>query len=122
MLFLAFLAAAAVDPPKKPPVTEPLRKAVIDAIRNCPKSQGDEIAVCAPDRGISEGYRVPKMDSRFARNLRPSGRGELTPAEAEALGINPCSNVGPAGGTGCSLKDYRAWRAERDLERSEKGK
>ena len=78
--FLFLLQAATEDPPPPPPPPPPpapveqLRQIVVDAIRNCGKPGSDEVVVCAPDRGIAEGYRLPKMDTRFAKNLRPSGR------------------------------------------------
>ena len=98
---------AAVPPPPTP--TDTLRQTVIDAIRNCPRGEEGAIVVCSRDRGLAEGYRIPRLDPRFATNLRPSGRGELpTPPEA-ATGTGSCTNVGASGATGCTKKDIEIW-------------
>lgn len=124
MLPLFFLLQAATeDPPPPPPPPAPveqLRQIVVDAIRNCAKPTAGEIVVCAPDRGIAEGYRIPKMDTRFAKNLRPSGRGELPmPADGDpaGTGINSCSKVGAAGASGCSKIELKAWATEQKQKR-----
>jgi len=114
-------AAAADDPPAPPPpmATETLRQTVIDAIRNCPRGEDGAIIVCSRDRGVAEGYRIPKLDPRFATNLRPSGRGEL-PATAEAAtGTGSCSNVGASGATGCTKKDIDIWSKWKQQQQAE---
>lgn len=99
--------SSAVAPPPTP--TETLRQTVIDAIRNCPRGDDGTIVVCSRDRGVAEGYRIPRLDPRFANNLRPSGRGEMpTPPEA-AAGTGSCTNVGASGSTGCTKKDIEIW-------------
>jgi hypothetical protein len=117
--FLFLLQAATEDPPPPPPPPAPveqLRQIVVDAIRNCTKPTSGEIVVCAPDRGIAEGYRIPKMDARFARNLRPSGRGELPTALAgtdlSGTGAGACSKVGAVGASGCSKIELKAWSTD----------
>ncbi|WP_404711101.1 hypothetical protein [Sphingomonas sp. MMS24-J13] len=121
--FLLLIQAATEDPPPPPPPApvEQLRQIVVDAIRNCTKPTAGEIVVCAPDRGIAEGYRIPKMDKRFAKNLRPSGRGELPAAIAGAdlggTGIGACSKVGAVGSTGCSKIELKAWSTEQKQKR-----
>jgi len=109
-LFALIEATAAQPAPgAAPALTESLRQAVVDAIRNCPHGDNGEVIVCSRDRGVAEGYRIPKLDPRFATNLRPSGRGEL-PADAEsATGAQSCSNVGASGSTGCTKKAIESW-------------
>ena len=109
MLALLLFAQATTGKPAEP--VGHLREVVVDAIRNCPKPVGDEIVVCSRDRGIAEGYRIPKLDPRYATNLRPSGRGELAGAEVGATGVRSCTNVGAVGATGCTLGDYSLWGA-----------
>jgi len=92
-----------------PALTESLHQAVVDAIRNCPHGEGGEVIVCSRDRGVAEGYRIPKLDSRFATNLRPSGRGELPADAGAATGAQSCSNVGASGSTGCAKKAIDSW-------------
>jgi hypothetical protein len=115
LALLALIEIVAAPPPASqapaapPAPTDTLRQAVIDAIRNCPHGEDGTIVVCSRDRGVAEGYRIPRLDPRFATNLRPSGRGELpTPAEA-ATGTGSCSNVGASGATGCAKKDIDVW-------------
>jgi hypothetical protein len=117
--FLFLLQAATEDPPPPPPPkpVEQLHQIVVDAIRNCAKPTEGEIVVCSKDRGVAEGYRIPKMDDRFAKNLRPSGRGELAGAAVGATGIGSCSKVGPGGSIGCTRNELKAWGAEQKAKR-----
>lgn len=119
LAFLFLLQAAAEDPPPPPPAkpVEELHQIVVDAIRNCGKSTTGEIVVCAKDRGIAEGYRIPKMDERFAKNLRPSGRGEIVGPALGAAGIGSCSKVGAGGSIGCARDEIKAWGAEHKAKR-----
>lgn len=118
---LIFLAAAAAPPPPKSGPVEKLHERVVEAIRNCPHSTDGEIVICARDRGIAEGYRIPKLDPRFAGGkLRPSGRGTVDGADVGASGIGSCTNVGAGGSTGCALRDlnqWSDWRRQRQAER-----
>ena len=121
LLLLAEVAAGAPAPASPPPPApvEHLRKVVIDAIRNCPEHKPDEIVVCSPDRGVAEGYRIPKLDARFAgTGLRPSGRGKADGADVGKTGIGSCSKVGAGGTIGCGAAEYRAWKAERRADRA----
>src|SRR4051794_38281582 len=97
LLLLLLQAAAADPPPPKPGAPETLQRIVVDAIRNCPKGEAGEVVICSRDRGIAEGFRIPKLDPRFAKNLRPIGRGDLTAASEGATGIGSCSKVGQGG-------------------------
>ena len=118
-LFLLPAAAADAPPPPPPKPVDNLRQIVVDAIRNCPKSADGELVVCAKDRGIAEGYRIPKMDERFAKNLRPSGRGEVAVVDGGvgASGIGSCTKVGAGGSIGCAKAEINAWAAERKAKR-----
>jgi hypothetical protein len=116
---LLLLAEVAAPVPKTGPV-EHLKKRVVEAIRNCPGARPGEVVVCAPDRGIAEGYRIPKLDPRFASGeLRASGRGEVK-SGVGAAGIGSCSSTGAGGAVGCARRDYEAWGAERRRQRAEK--
>lgn len=106
-LALALLAApeGAAGP------VETLRGVVIEAIRNCPKAAPDEIVVCSRDRGLAEGYRLPRLDPRYVqRDVRGRPVDGRTGA-ARASGT--CSTSGSAGATGCALdaaNDWGAWK------------
>ena len=73
------------------------------------ESEDDIVVVCSKDRGIAEGFRLPKLDPRFASSLRKSGRGELVDGALGASGAGSCSTVGAGGSTGCAKRDYNAW-------------
>ncbi len=109
LAFLLFAAAVvAVEKPKLGPV-EKEHKMVVEAVRGCPEAEEGEIVVCSNDRGVAEGYRLPKLDPRFANNLRGDGRGGLTDPAPGASGTGSCSNVGAGGATGCAKADINAW-------------
>lgn len=111
MLALLLLAAEAAKPAPAGPVDH-LHQVVVEAIRNCPQGADGAIVVCARDRGIAEGWRLPKLDPRYAGNaLRPSGRGTLATSDVAATGVGSCSATGAAGATGCSLAEANAWGA-----------
>lgn len=112
MLMLALLLAAEepVTPMPVPAPTEALKQVVIDAIRNCGKGSGDEVVVCARDRGVAEGYRLPKIPQRYADAAKPPGKLDSL-IGAGAGGQGSCSTTGAAGTTGCSLAQANAWGA-----------
>jgi hypothetical protein len=121
MLALLLLAAAAPDPAVTAGPVEKLHKRVVEAIRNCPEAQAGDVVVCAPDRGIAEGYRIPKLDARFAEGaLRPSGRGTVSDG-AGAGGTGSCTAIGAGGSLGCSRRDYEAWSAAKRQRKAEAG-
>ena len=110
MLVLALLLAA-MDPPaaaSEPPPLDNLKSVVVKAIRNCGLSNGDEITVCARDRGVAEGYRLPKISPRYAEAGQTHGKLEALEG-AGAAGQGSCSATGAAGATGCSLAQANAW-------------
>jgi hypothetical protein len=118
LALLTFFAAAAAPPPAKSGPVEKLHEVVVDAIRNCPRSTDGEIVICARDRGIAEGYRIPKLDPRFAgARLRPSGRGTIDGADVGKSGIGSCTKVGAGGSTGCALRDLNQWSDWRRQQR-----
>jgi len=121
LALLTFFAAAAGQPAKAGPI-EDLHQRVVEAIRNCPHSSDGEIVICARDRGFAEGYRIPKMDPRYAGGkLRPSGRGTVDGADVGASGIGSCTNVGAGGSVGCTLRDLNKWSDWRRQQRQAEG-
>jgi hypothetical protein len=106
------LLAATTAPPKAGPI-EKEHKMVVEAVRGCPEHDEGEIVVCARDRGIAEGFRLPRLDARFAGPLAKNGRTQLDDPTVGATGIGSCSNVGAGGSTGCSARDYDAWHITR---------
>jgi len=120
---LLFAALAAEGPPTGKPKMGPIEKEhkiVVDAVRGCPEDEDeDEVVVCSRDRGIAEGYRLPKLDPRFALNTRKNGRGELTDPSLGASGAGSCSNSGAGGSTGCTLRNIKSWAEERKRQKAD---
>jgi hypothetical protein len=120
---LLFAALAAEGPPTTKPKMGPVEKEhkmVVDAVRGCPEREDeDEVVVCSRDRGISEGYRLPKLDPRFAINLDKNGRSELTDPALGATGAGSCTNVGAGGNTGCTLRNIKGWADEQKRKKAE---
>jgi hypothetical protein len=95
-------------------------KIVVDAVRGCPQDEDEEeIVVCSRDRGIAEGYRLPKLDPRFAVNLGKNGRSELTDPSLGASGAGSCSTSGAGGSTGCTLRNIKSWAEEQKRKKAE---
>lgn len=119
MLALILLAGAfAAEKPKMGPI-EKEHKMVVDAIRGCPEARNeDEIVVCSKDRGIAEGYRLPKLDPRFDMRLAPNGRTSLTDRSLGASGTGSCSASGAGGSTGCTLRGIQAWADEQKRKKA----
>ena len=96
------------------PTIQPLNDAVTQAIRNCPQTRQDEIAVCARDRGFAEKYRIQKLDRPTVDlgdpKVKLSGVGSDVPGQ--------CSTVGQAGAIGCSKRDYDNWAAWKREQRA----
>ena len=117
MIALLLFAALGVEgPPTTKPKMGPIEKEhkmVVDAVRGCPEAvTEDEIVVCSNDRGIAEGYRLPKLDPRFDVTIREKGRGALTDRDMGASGAGSCSATGAGSSTGCSLRGINNWAAE----------
>lgn len=81
----------------------------------CPRvTTGDEIIVCTR-RPESERYRIPEV---FREGERLRG-GESWASRAESImeegetGIGSCTNIGPAGFTGCWEEMMRQYREDR---------
>lgn len=109
-MILPLLLAAAATPPVPAGPVDRLHKIVVDAIRNCPEHAPGEIVVCARDHGFAEGYRLPRLDPRFAGGGVPAkGRGSLADAGIGAAGTGSCSATGSGGATGCSLREENNW-------------
>jgi len=111
MPFLLILALAATDPPAEPitAAAADIRKKVVEAIRACPETKGDEIVVCSRDRGIAESYRLPKLDPRFAASDPKLKTAEEALEGVGDVGTGSCSAVGAGGAFGCAKRDYNAW-------------
>ena len=120
---LLFAAVAGVGPPTDKPKMGPIEKEhkiVVDAVRGCPQDEDEEeIVVCSRDRGIAEGYRLPKLDPRFAVNLGKNGRSELTDPSLGASGAGSCSTSGAGGSTGCTLRNIKSWAEEQKRRKAE---
>jgi len=110
---LLFAALAAEGPPTEKPKMGPVEKEhkmVVDAVRGCPEGTDiDEVVVCSRDRGVAEGYRLPRLDPRFAMGLSKNGRTSLVDPSLGASGAGSCGNVGGGGFTGCAKRDYDSW-------------
>lgn len=112
MIALLLFAAAATpaEPAKTYGPVEKQHRKVVEWVRGCPEAQEeDEIVVCSNDRGIAEGFRLPRLDQRFAGPLNKNGRTPSTDPALGAVGVGSCSATGAGGATGCSVRDYRAW-------------
>src|SRR3954465_15296499 len=114
MPLLLILALALADPPAAPldpaaVATADIRQKVVPAIRNCPEAKGDEIVICSKDRGIAESYRLPKLDPRYAESDPKIRKPEDVLEGTGDGGFGSCSTVGIGAGTGCAMRDYRAW-------------
>jgi hypothetical protein len=117
MIPLLLLAAEiATAKPKMGPI-EKEHKIVVDAVRGCHEYDDDEIVICSSDRGVAEGYRLPKLDTRFAGALSKNGRSELTDVDLGASGAGSCSATGAGGATGCSKRDYNNWAKWKEEQR-----
>lgn len=119
MILLAFLALALDPPADAPAPTQALHDVVVSAIRNCPQTHGDEIAVCAKDRGFSEKYRIERL-------TKPETN--LESAKLKLSGVADTGNVAPggcigaagqAGAIGCSKRDYDDWAAWKRKQKAE---
>ena len=117
-ILLLFAAEIATTKPKLGPI-EKEHKMVVEAVRGCAENDEDTIVVCSKDRGVAEGYRLPKLDPRFAEALRKNGRGGLTDANLGASGAGSCSTVGAGGSTGCSKREYNAWARWKQEQKKE---
>ena len=109
-MLLLILALAAADPPADAAAAAAdIRQKVVTAIRNCPEAKGDEIVICSRDRGIAESYRLPKLDPRYADSDPKIRTPEAVFEGTGDGGFGSCSAVGIGAGTGCAMRDYRAW-------------
>jgi hypothetical protein len=85
----------------------------------CPRSQGDEIVVCAR-QPESERYRVPKVLRDAAKNgVQSWGERAESLEYVGASGTASCSPAGAGGWTGCQSKLLSQARAERKQRKSE---
>jgi hypothetical protein len=94
-------------------------KIVVDAVRGCHDYGDEEIVICSNDRGVAEGYRLPKLDTRFAGAVGKNGRSALTDVDLGASGAGSCSASGAGGATGCAKRDYNAWAKWKQAQKKE---
>jgi hypothetical protein len=118
-LLLALSASPVAAQEEPPRATKVL---VVYGDDPCPKSEGDEIVVCAR-RPDNERYRIPKSLRDAPRTDPASGSWASRWNGAEdAMRYtrpNSCSPVGTFGQTGCFEGLIRQWRAERNERRVE---
>jgi hypothetical protein len=118
---LATVSALAQQPQTAP--ADKLRAVTVFGKDPCPRGAGDEVVICAR-RPESERYRIPPN----LRELPVSPDNESWSRKAERLemvgrtGIQSCSPVGPAGGTGCLLELIKQAREEREAAARERAK
>ncbi len=111
LLAAVALAAPATDPLAAPPADPvvALKTRVVEAIRNCPKPVAGEIVVCSRDRGVAEGYRLPKIAERYdyRGGIESVSRERHRIMEGGEAGAGSCGPVGAGGWTGCLLKQWQ---------------
>lgn len=118
MIFLLpLLAQVAAAPGADPPPSQHLHEVVVEAIRNCPQSKGDEIAVCAKDRGYAQRYRMERLKPYHADGSPPV-KVDVT-SGVGASGAGSCSTAGAGGQTGCQLKANNDWRRWKEDEKAD---
>jgi len=112
---ISLLLLIALQDAVTPAPTKALHDVVVDAIRNCPHAKGDEIAVCARDRGFAEKYRIEKLNKPQAALEEPkiklSGVGSAVPGG--------CTSASAVGTIGCSKRDYDDWAAWKRKQEAE---
>ena len=86
----------------------------------CPKSEGDEIVVCAR-RPEAERYRIPKkLREKPAPAGGPGWASQVANMEQVQRSTlpNSCSVNGSNGFTGCTAKMLQQWFAERRMDQN----
>jgi hypothetical protein len=117
------LAGALAAPTLAQAPGDKVRQVTVYGKDPCPRGDGEEVVVCAR-RPESERLRIPPK----LRELPSSPDNESWSRKAERLetmgrtGINCCSPVGPAGGTGCLMELIRQAREERAAAAREEAK
>ncbi|ALR19201.1 MULTISPECIES: hypothetical protein [Sphingobium] len=119
---LAGTAAQGAPAPPPVPADPPQRVAtlVVYGEDPCPKSEGDEIVVCAR-KPESERYRIPK---KLREKPEPAGGpgwgSQVATMEQVQRQTLPgsCSAIGSNGFTGCTAKMLEQWFAERRMQES----
>lgn len=112
-LAAGLLAAPALA--QEPTIEQRARQVIVYGNDPCPRvTSGDEIVVCAR-RPESERYRIPEElrgDERLRGGESWASRAESIMEEGET-GIGSCTNIGPAGFTGCWEEMMRQYREDR---------
>jgi hypothetical protein len=105
----------------KPP--EKVRSVTLVGDKPCPKSTGDEIVVCSR-LGEGDQFRIPsqfrKLPNPAANNSWVNRAQVVNDVSREAAGLpDTCSVVGDGGQTGCAMKAFRQYQAERRAQQRE---
>ena len=111
---LALAAPAQAEPPQK------IFNLIVYGDDPCPKSEGDEIVVCAR-KPESERYRIPKkLREKPAPAGGPGWGSQVATMEEVQRQTLPgsCSAIGSNGFTGCTAKALAQWFAERRMQES----
>ena len=113
----ALLCSLATAAPAAEP--EPIPQRTINLVvygkDECPKSDGDEIVVCAR-KPESERYRIPKSlrdEGRQPSEISWGSRVEDLEAASRPSMPGSCSTVGSYGQSGCFQQMMQRWLAER---------
>lgn len=121
-MLLAFLlaqAAAAIPPAPPPDPGKQLHDSIVTAIRNCPQSKGDEIAVCSKDRGYAQRYRLEKLQKPIPVETGGGVQLQLASPDTARTGTGSCSAGGAGGSTGCSAKQYDDWARWKNQQKAD---
>lgn len=117
LLIMAMLPtghAQAEDPPQR------VSSLVVYGDDPCPKSEGEDIVVCAR-RPESERYRIPKkLREKPDVAGGPGWASQVAMMEQASRQVTPnsCSAVGSYGFTGCTAAMLQQWFAERRMKES----
>ena len=113
-IMVLLLAAAAGEVPAEAQAPQRQRSLVVYGDDPCPRSQGDEIVVCAR-RPEEERYRIPAPLRRGNRRTETSWSSQAAALDDAQRDTRPnsCSVVGSFGQSGCTQDMIRQWWAER---------
>ena len=111
------MLAAAQPAPAEPEAADdaPAATLIVYGDDPCPRSEGDEIVVCAR-QPEEERYRIPRpLRERRDRRSETSWGARAADLEeaSRAQRTNSCSPVGTGGQTGCAAAAVRDWYNER---------
>ncbi|MBB6124169.1 hypothetical protein FHS92_001898 [Sphingobium subterraneum] len=120
LLTAGLLVAPGVALSQPAPPPQRIAALVVYGDDPCPKSEGDEIVVCAR-KPESERYRIPKpLRDKPAPSGGPGWAGQVALMEDAGRAVQPgsCSVNGSYGFTGCTAAMLRQWFAEKRMRQS----